>query len=161
MITCHELKKYLKYDQNTGIFVWIARPSVTGRFKVGKHAGWISQGRLRIAIHGTTYLASRLAWLYVKGAWPRNCIDHINGNKKDNRFSNLRDVGHAINMENRRRCARNNRAKMLGVTKLKNKFQAGIVVRKKFYYLGVHDTAIKAHKAYLHAKRKYHVGCTI
>ncbi|XUG57626.1 HNH endonuclease [Bordetella pertussis] len=36
------------------------------------------------------------------GAWPTQNIDHVNGDRSDNRIANLRDVPQAVNMQNRR-----------------------------------------------------------
>jgi HNH endonuclease len=47
------------------------------------------------------YRAGRLAWLYMTGEWPKNQIDHINRDKADNRFCNLRDVTQTENMRNK------------------------------------------------------------
>jgi len=47
-----------------------------------------------------TFLAHRLAWLYMTGEWPEKHIDHINGEATDNRFVNLRDVAHEENSKN-------------------------------------------------------------
>lgn len=52
-------------------------------------------------IHGYHYKASRLAWLYMTGEWPKYEMDHINHVKDDNRWVNLRDVTPAENCANR------------------------------------------------------------
>jgi hypothetical protein len=55
-----------------------------------------------IRLHGKVRLGPRLAWLLHFGRWPSEFIDHINGDRADNRIANLRDVPHAANMRNRR-----------------------------------------------------------
>ncbi|WP_428999737.1 HNH endonuclease signature motif containing protein [Stenotrophomonas maltophilia] len=47
------------------------------------------------------YRQHRLAWLYMTGQWPSGEIDHINHDRSDNRWHNLRDVSHQANQQNR------------------------------------------------------------
>ena len=56
---------------------------------------------LRFRSTAVPTVANRLAWFYVYGEWPKQCIDHINRIKTDNRIANLRDVSHKENMANR------------------------------------------------------------
>ena len=93
-------------------------------------------------------------------------VDHINGNRGDNRLCNLRDVSRKINTQNRKSASINNSCGLLGVSEHKGvgksgRFVAGIYIEGKRKHLGVFDTAQQAHEAYLTAKRKYHEGCTI
>lgn len=62
------------------------------------HMGGYSAGR----IAGSVLLAHRVAWALHYGEWPRHEIDHINGDRTDNRISNLRDVHHSLNQRNRK-----------------------------------------------------------
>lgn len=59
-------------------------------------------GYLRHAIDGKEYLVHRLVWLYQTGEWPRQNIDHIDGCKTNNRWSNLRDVSDWENLRGAR-----------------------------------------------------------
>lgn len=97
-ISAEMLRARLVYDPNTGLF----KKRVYS--KNNKRAGLVgskhAKGYLETAIDGRKYLLHRLAWLYVHGVWPTHEIDHINRIKTDNRIANLRDVSHAVNMEN-------------------------------------------------------------
>jgi HNH endonuclease len=63
--------------------------------KAGSIAGTLdSDGNRVIRINRRMYIAPRLAWLLVKGRWPKGPIQHRNCIKDDNRFANLRLVGH-------------------------------------------------------------------
>jgi hypothetical protein len=91
----------LRYDPTTGIFVWSKSPARV--IKAGTVAGRLGRdGYIAIQIKGRLYFAHRLAWLYVNGVWPKNQIDHINGNRSDNRIENLREATRKQNGENRR-----------------------------------------------------------
>ena len=75
----------------------------TGKFyKKGKEVGWKnSKGYVFITISkNETLRAHRLAWFKVYGEFPKKEIDHINGDRADNRIENLRDVTRIENMHN-------------------------------------------------------------
>ena len=107
--------------------------------------------------------AHRMAWLYMTGELPTADIDHINGIRNDNRFSNLRNVSRTVNLQNRRNAGANNKStRIIGAyPSYANKFTSRIRVHGKDQYLGTFDTAQQAHAAYLSAKRRLHEGCTI
>lgn len=98
MITCEKVRQLFSYDKKVGLLIRKVRRSnqhigtVAGR--VGNH------GAIVIHIEGRLYLAHRLIWLYVTGAFPKDKIDHINGDKMDNRWSNLRECTQAQNLCN-------------------------------------------------------------
>jgi len=94
------------------------------------------------------------------GEWPSE-IDHINGDKSDNSYRNLREVSRGENMQNKRKAHRNNKTGFLGVAREAGKYRARIRVCGKNRSLGMYDTPQQAHQAYLAAKRELHEGCTI
>lgn len=106
-------------------------------------------GYLATSIGNKHYLIHRLIWMYVKGYFPTQ-IDHINHNKLDNRWDNLREVS---NTENIRNCSlsKNSRVKVNGVSYIArlDKFRAYIMVNRKQINLGVFvriEDAIEARK---------------
>ena len=110
------------------------------------------------------FSAHRLAWLYVTGDWPVGVIDHINGDRTDNRFENLRDVTQKTNSENLRGPQKRTASRFLGVHAQRRKstrFLAQIVTDGKLKHLGSFSTPEPAHEAYLAATRRLHEGCTI
>lgn len=162
MITLDELRSYLNYDLDTGIFTW-AIPTARN-IKVGAKTGLLKNtGYVQIRFKNKYYLAHRLAWMYVTGVMPKVLIDHINGDKTDNRFCNLRESTYAQNIQNVKKAFRNNKLGLLGTTYRADikKFISRITVNKKLIQLGHFNSAEEAHQAYLTAKRKIHEYCTI
>lgn len=159
-LTQASLKEILYYHPGTGQFVWLQDRD---RNKVmGTLAGWVTErGYLKISINAKTHKAHRLAWLYMYGEWPDE-IDHVDGNKLNNKISNLRNVSRAINCQNLKKARANNLSTgLLGTARNGRKFQANIQFEGKQRYLGTFGTPEEAHDAYLLAKRVMHPGCTI
>jgi hypothetical protein len=160
MVTQERLKELLSYDPETGIFIWNNR---TGKRPAGSVAGCKEhRGYVVITADRKRYYAHRLAWIYCNGQNPFNEIDHINGNKSDNRIKNLRDVTAKENHQNLKKAtARNISSGFLGVRKLNGKYLAQITIEGKDRHLGTFNSAEEAHAVYIYAKRKFHAGCTI
>lgn len=159
-LTVEELKDVLHYDPETGQFTWIKRTAKC--VHVGDVAGNVNKfGYCTIGIKAKIYKAHRLAWLYMTGEWPKGLIDHINGDKSDNRFANLRVVDESGNSQNIRKPNIRNKSGYMGVIKYYNQWRANITINNKTQWLGDFATPEEAHAAYLAAKRKHHDACTI
>lgn len=159
-LTQERLRYLLSYDATTGVFT--RRLTVCGNAKAGSEAGTIGRRGYRlIMVDLVLYRAGRLAWLYVHGQHPSGYIDHIDGDRTNNRIENLRDISPRTNSENQRRAKVTNKVGLLGVTSSGRKFLASIQVQGKPMRLGLFPTAELAHSAYLAAKREHHQGCTI
>lgn len=156
------LRRLLSYDPETGSFTRLV--SVSSNARAGDIAGCIAdqrgQQRLVISVSGKSYLAHRLAWLYVTGQWPAAEIDHRNGNALDNRWANLRELDHLSNIQNRHRATKGSVSGLLGVSfnQRTRKWRARIVVDKREKYLGEFLTPSEASACYLAAKRDLHPG---
>lgn len=152
MITQERLKQLVSYNPDTGEFARSIK--TTHNAKVTSISG---DGYYRITLDNKRYRAHRLAWLYVYGYFPTQ-IDHINGNKLDNRIENLRIANASENGQNISKPNKNNHLGIRGVRKhsLVNKYQARIKINRKEIYLGLFDTIEDAIEAYENAKSKYH-----
>ena len=149
-LTAERLREVLRYDPVTGVFVWLV--DKTNKTRTGGLAGdgKTADRYIRIMIDGHRYLAHRLAWLYVTGAWPVAQIDHANGASRDNRYANLREATQQQNCGNRKKTA--GRPLPKGTRAKYHKFEASIRGR----YLGMFRTADEAGAAYADAaKRAY------
>jgi hypothetical protein len=153
-----EIQKIIHYNPETGIFTRLEKTSSNA--KRGEILGNIDKvhGYVRIMVGGKRYLAHRLAWFYTHGYWPPNDIDHINGDKVDNRICNLREATRAENTQNIRRAQINNFSTgVLGVSfdSESGKFKASIGINGKTKNLGRFSTIEEASVAYESAKREH------
>lgn len=153
-ITAERLRDLLDYDVETGIFTWRSsgkRAGCKGLRNNGKYQYWV------IRADRVLYSAHRLAWLYVTGEWPREIVDHINGDPEDNRFCNLRLADKSRNNSNSKVRA-DNKSGLKGVQRQRNKagtYMARITVNGKSRYIGTFPTKEEAHAAYAAEARKH------
>jgi hypothetical protein len=147
MIDHAQLQSLLHYDPETGQFIWTKpRPKI----RSGQQAGCLHKsGYIHIEIFGKYYAAHRLAWFYMTKKWPEDQIDHINRNKSDNRFKNLRECNNGQNRANSKTTNKHG-LKGLSFAKWMNKkpWVAQITHKKKTIYLGCFATMEEAHAAY-------------
>ena len=130
----------------------LIRKTKSGRFKIGTISEGYdnSTGYMRTMFNKKRYKTHRLIWIYHYGDIASNMqIDHINGNKIDNRIENLRVVNNQQNSFN----SHNTK----GYSIKNGKYQAEIKINGKSKYLGLFSNEIDARNAYLDAKRKYHI----
>jgi hypothetical protein len=160
--TAERVREMFHYDPETGVFT--RRVSVAN-VKAGTPAGRLNKndGYIQLMLDYKKYRAHRLIWLYVYGEWPTHTIDHINGDRSDNRIANLRDVDCATNNQNKHRPGTRNTSGFLGATfcNTKGKWRAQITVGRRLKFLGHHATPELAHEAYVAAKRILHQGNTL
>lgn len=154
-ITQKYLKEIMIYEPTTGDFYKVK--CRRGDW-IGKKAGTLNKkGYISISVHNKRYLAHRLAWLYMTGEWPKINIDHINGNKADNRFNNLRESNYSQDMHNQGK-RKHNSSGYKGVSphRASGKWTAQIKVNWKTIYLGCYNTPQEAYRAYCQAAKKHH-----
>jgi hypothetical protein len=133
------------YDRWTGTFIRRSSGVVAGSTNTAGH--------IQINVGRQLFVAHRLAWLFVHGEWPTNDLDHINGNKSDNRMTNLRLAAPFQNCRNRKmQCT--SKTGFKGVGKIGSRFRARIKVNGREIHLGLFKTAEEAHATYVEAATK-------
>lgn len=149
------LRQLLRLDPETGVLYWRAtrgnarKDAAAGRFD--------EKGYLKLTILKGTYAAHRIVWALNYGEWPEGRLDHINGNRSDNRLSNLRRATALENSQNCKRSKRNTTGyKGVSFNKRDKVYRSRICVGEKRLYLGGFRTAEDAHEAYKAAAAKYH-----
>ena len=151
------LHKLLEYNPDTGVFTWmVERGGRTAR--VGSPAGSTDKrGYKSIRINRRIYYAHRLAWLYVTGENPSLQIDHINGNRSNNRMSNLREATSAENNYNVSIPERNTSGiKGVSWDKKSQKWRAQISVEGSHLYLGLFRSIEDAAEVVREARCRLH-----
>lgn len=142
------LRRRFAYDQSTGILLWRRRPAAhfsnerrhaTWNARcAGKPAGWLMQkGYIQLTLDGDIFTAHRIAWKMMHGEPVPREIDHIDGNRANNRISNLRAATHAENIANSR------------LTKLGNSGVRGVHFERRTGRFAAHIT---------HLQKQYHLG---
>lgn len=157
IMTADEARQLFSYDEKSGELIWVK--DVRPRAKAGAIAGFISpdDGYRRIGYKGTIYLGHRVMWLFHTGSWPDKFLDHIDGNRANNRIENLRPANHTGNNRNVAR-QRNNTSGFKGVSFMRRDgvWVAQITVDYKNYFLGRFPTPEEAYSAYCKAAKQLH-----
>ena len=153
-ITAEKLRSIASYAPETGLFTR----------KNGTKAGTLSHhGYLRMKIDDKTYQVHRLAWLYMTGGMPAHSIDHIDGDKLNNRISNLREADRSQNNQNGRAAERKYELpRGVGISHPSGRFKASISLGNKRRHLGTFNTPEEAGEFYqlaadlLHGEFAFH-----
>ena len=104
MISHQLLQTLLDYNPETGIFSWaVSRPGCRAGDRAGSRGAW----GYRVIGGNEQYREHRLVWFYMTGAWPDRDVDHVNRNRSDNRWENLRLCSASQNAANVGQKARN------------------------------------------------------
>ena len=160
LLTQERVRELFQYRDNGDL---IRKVSTNSRAIKGGVSGCLgSNGYLSTRISGVSYLNHRIVFLYHHGVLP-HLIDHIDGNKLNNKIENLRAVSRSGNGQNQKKYQKHNKSKLLGVTFVKshNLYRAQIKKDGIQEYLGYFKDKTAAHKAYLKRKKEIHPYSTI
>lgn len=165
--TPEQLRELLEYNPETGKLYWKPRPAEMFKNKQS-HGAWNTKyagkeaftatnkhGYKVGAVFDSLLRAHRVAWAVNHGAWPTDQVDHINGDRSDNRICNLRQANNTENQWNSK--SRGGYSKHKGVTWDKNRglWAAKIGVSGKTINLGRYATEEAARSAYREAHFKH------
>ena len=165
-VPARALAEALVYDHKTGQIKWKARPGE--HFQTQRAASsWNSRnagqpafdrpnrcGHFEGQIFSRRFLSHRVAWALYYDDWPEGFVDHIDGNPKNNRISNLRCVSHKENSRNSKR-SRANTTGETGVVRVGGEYRAEIRVDGEKHYLGRYPTVDSAAAARRLANQKF------
>lgn len=164
----NQLRELLDCDPATGLLTWKGR-SAAFFTKPGLADGWNARwaGKPALAsghvdgyrwgsIFGKLYLAHRVVFLFANGEWPQGQVDHINGDRADNRIENLRDVTPSGNARNQAIC-KINTSGFTGVAfhKKSQRWVAYIRVNGKRQHIGMFGCKTAAIFARIKANRQH------
>lgn len=154
MLTYERAKEVFTYDPETGILY-----RKLSRGKPRKPRPVIvpdKQGYLVVCVDSKHQKVHRIVWLMEYGFWPKGNIDHIDGNRTNNKLSNLRDVTFEQNAHNAT-LRKDNTSGFKGVHfhRNHNKWVARVHTKGRSIHLGCFLTPEEAHLAYCEAAAKY------
>ena len=153
-LTAEEARSFLEYIPSTGAFT---RKIRAGRARAGSVPGAKDRlGYVQISLKNKLWMAHRLAWLIVHGQWPPSRIDHINGQRDDNRIDNLRLANASQNMWNRKAQAGTSKYKGVYLNRRTNKWGAGASAHGKHHHAGWFDCEEEANKAAKATRERLH-----
>ena len=158
--TREEASQFIEYHPESGMF---RRKKFAQRGKTDFRGRVDHKGYLRTQVAGKPVLCHRLAWLMHYGSWPQGEIDHINGDRQDNRISNLRVCTHQQNNHNQP-LRKTNTSGVKGVhfNRKANKWHAQICLNYKIHHVGLFkdlseaESAIKQRREELHGEFANH-----
>lgn len=140
-----ELKKVLNYDPESGELRWLEQ--MGAHVWAGDIAGTLRKdGYLMIRFRGNGYLSHRVAYALMTGNWPDGEIDHIDRDKLNNKWSNLRLASRSLQNHNKGDY-KNNRTGYKGVNLKEGKYVARVQIENKRHHLGYFGTAQEAYEA--------------
>lgn len=154
-LTFDYVNSELRYEPETGL---LFRKIKRGGYNWLIPAGTLRpNGYIQLKLSGKLFRAHRIAWLLSTGKWPQEQIDHINGDRKDNRFLNLREATNRENGRNRVKSNKGNISGILGVSfsKSANKWNARIRIGEKEKNLGYFTNLNEAKIVRQSAEKEY------
>ena len=160
------VRELLDYDPETGVLTWRQRDrkwfksncdwqTWNTRFAGKPSSTTTGGGYQQCTLFYKMYPAHRIIWFYMTEDWPADEIDHINRNRSDNRWKNLREATSVANRHNMSP-PRNNPSGFVGIRKNKiETYTAQITVNGRELHLGTFQTLEDALLARWGAEKRY------
>lgn len=150
------IKRLLRYDPETGLIYWKTNHNNVKKGQL-TYTKLRKRGYLIINIKKKDFLVHRIAFLLMTGEWPKLLVDHINGDKTDNRFCNLRLATNAQNIQNSKLSVKNiSGFKGVCWNNVCKKWSAYITSNGQSYNLGLYLKIEDAIQARIEAEEKFH-----
>lgn len=146
-----ELLALLTYEPETGMLRWAITRWKKAAGSVAFSRSPYPKGYQKVRWRGKDYRAHRVIWVMMTGEEPAELIDHIDGDKANNKWANLRAATHSQNCANRKapKRRRNDAGLPKGVLPAANgAFDASICANHQRIKLGRFPTAEEAASAY-------------
>jgi HNH endonuclease len=144
----------LRYEPGTGSLRWKRH---SRNYKPGEEVGGsISNGYRQVQILGKSYRFHRVAWVLMTGEWPGQQVDHVNRDRLDNRWCNLRLATPQQNAANSLKPSQQGMPKGVRPQANGRTFQAKIMRNGRYMCLGTYPTPEIAHEAYVAAAERLH-----
>jgi hypothetical protein len=127
------------------------------RIKAGCLAGRnASNGYRMIGLYKRSYMTHRLVFMFHHGYFPKE-VDHIDGNKSNNKIENLRPASHLENLRNQKiRTDNVSGHKNVGWAKREQKWRVRLTVNGKDKHIGYFDDRELADLVAVEATNKFH-----
>ncbi len=157
-LTAEKARELFRIDAETGKIYWAVAHGRWGMLPAGALARCLRQGYRYIGVEGQNYFGHQVAWLMEHGEGPATTLDHINGNRDDNRPQNLCLATAAENNQNQHGLSAHNTSGERGVSwdASRDKWTAHISVNGKPKNLGRFGSKDQASAAYREARRIHH-----
>lgn len=142
------------FEYRDGVLYW--RLSVNSRAQTGASAGTLNRqlNRVYVRLHRKLYLRSRIVFLLHYG-WLPDQVDHIDGNRANDRIENLRAATAGENQRNKRRQS-NNTSGVKNVRCKAKKWVVELKVNGAPRYFGRYDDLELAELVAIEARNKHH-----
>lgn len=155
MLNRERLDELLEYNPVTGVFT---RKVARRGFAKGSVAGSLKKdGCIHIKIDGKMYLAHRLVFLLETGNFPKEMVDHVDGDRSNNARCNLREATREENARNSKvRVTNKLGIKGVGFHKASGRYAVQLRIGGRQVHLGLYDDLELATLVAQEAREKYH-----